>query len=202
MRSTSLVTGLVWPLLALFSNGAFAHHVSDGALPSTFTEGMLSGLAHPVIGPDHLAFMIGLGLVAYLVKKPIQLPLLFVGGTLAGCFLHLYSFDLPLLEPIIASTVLLFGALVGFKLVGAGGMLWLPAAIIAGVFHGYAYAESIIGAVNSALTAYLIGFALIQFAVAHVVARLATAVPVLRDHISKLGFALAAVGGYFLVNAI
>ena len=37
---------------------AFAHHAMDGQMPTSFAQGLLSGLAHPVIGPDHLAFII------------------------------------------------------------------------------------------------------------------------------------------------
>lgn len=180
-----------------------AHHVSDGAVPKNFTEGLLSGLAHPVIGPDHLAFIIALGLVAAMIKKPLWLPLLFVGGTLAGCIVHLYSVDLPMVEPMIASSVILFGAVLALKLTNeSNGGVWLAAGLLAGVFHGYAYGESIIGSVDSALFAYLLGFAAIQFLVAHSVARIADSVPVIREHAGKIGLALSAIGGYFLVGAL
>lgn len=189
-------------LFALFSDRLMAHHVNDMQLPRTFTEGLLSGLAHPVIGPDHLAFIIALGLVAYMIKKPVQLPLFFVGGTLAGCFAHMAGIDLPMVEPMIASSVVLVGALIALKSVGEGSKLWLPAALIAGAIHGYAYGESIIGSVTSALTAYLIGFAVVQFVVATAIASLAAAVPAIRVHSAKIGVVLSAIGGYLLFNAI
>jgi urease accessory protein len=37
---------------------------------------------------------------------------------------------------------------------------------IAGVFHGYAYGESIVGAETTPLSAYVIGFGVIQYLVA------------------------------------
>src|SRR5262249_57584778 len=40
---------------------AFAHHMMGGRTPSTFMEGLLSGLGHPVIGLDHLAFLLAVG---------------------------------------------------------------------------------------------------------------------------------------------
>src|SRR5262244_1869797 len=43
----------------LLADPAFAHHLMGGRMPSTFVEGLLSGLGHPVIGIDHLAFLVG-----------------------------------------------------------------------------------------------------------------------------------------------
>ena len=39
---------------------ASAHHVMGGKTPTTFVDGFLSGLGHPVIGPDHLAFLLAI----------------------------------------------------------------------------------------------------------------------------------------------
>ena len=46
--------------LFLMTASASAHHVMGGKIPTTFAEGFLSGLGHPVIGPDHLAFLLAL----------------------------------------------------------------------------------------------------------------------------------------------
>ena len=43
---------------------AFAHHVMGGKTPSTFREGILSGLGHPVIGIDHFAAVVAVGCLA------------------------------------------------------------------------------------------------------------------------------------------
>jgi urease accessory protein len=43
-------------LLLLYTTAAFAHHVMGGETPSTFVDGLLSGIGHPIIGADHLAF--------------------------------------------------------------------------------------------------------------------------------------------------
>ena len=37
---------------------ANAHHAMDSALPGNLLQGFVSGLAHPVIGLDHLLFVI------------------------------------------------------------------------------------------------------------------------------------------------
>ncbi|MET0472193.1 MAG: HupE/UreJ family protein, partial [Xanthobacteraceae bacterium] len=57
LRHAALV---VVPLL-LMTESASAHHVMGGRTPTTFVEGFLSGLGHPVIGPDHLAFLLAIG---------------------------------------------------------------------------------------------------------------------------------------------
>ena len=57
---------------------ASAHHVMGGMSPSTLFEGLLSGLAHPVIEMDHLAFVIALGLAAAFTSDGLRLVGLFV----------------------------------------------------------------------------------------------------------------------------
>src|SRR5262249_61127194 len=42
---------------------ASAHHLMGGKLPGNAWEGFLSGLGHPIIGPDHFAFVVGVGLI-------------------------------------------------------------------------------------------------------------------------------------------
>jgi urease accessory protein len=44
--------------------------------------------------------------------------------------------------------------------------LYMAIFAVAGLFHGGAYGEAIIGAENTPLVAYLIGFALIQYGIA------------------------------------
>jgi len=67
---------------------ALAHHVMGGKLPDTAWYGLLSGLGHPIIGIDHLAFVLGVGLMAYLAGRIVLLPVLLVAGTVLGCALH------------------------------------------------------------------------------------------------------------------
>ncbi|PKO63289.1 MAG: urease accessory protein UreJ, partial [Betaproteobacteria bacterium HGW-Betaproteobacteria-17] len=43
-------------LLLVASTSALAHHPMGGMTPQTLSQGLLSGLGHPVIGLDHLAF--------------------------------------------------------------------------------------------------------------------------------------------------
>lgn len=151
-------------MLALVQ-GAAAHHFMDGTTPATAAEGLLSGLAHPVIGLDHLLFLAAAAtlLAAWRRTPRFALAALFVAGALAGTVAHLRGANLPLPESLVAVTLL-----------GAAGALAfgraLPAVILAvalglaGGLHGYAYAETVVGAEQTPLAAYLAGFTVVQLA--------------------------------------
>src|SRR3546814_19155220 len=74
---------------------AHAHHAMDGAVPAGFAEGFVSGLAHPVIGLDHLAFIVAAGVVAGAARLGLWLPALFVAASIPGVALHLQAPALP-----------------------------------------------------------------------------------------------------------
>ncbi len=150
----------------LLAKPALAHHPFGGTAPKNIFEGLLSGVSHPVIGFDHLAFVIAVGLLAAVVNKGWRIPAAFVVATLAGTALHLAEFDLPMIELVIAVSVLLFGALAVMR-DRLNPLVVMPLAAIAGVFHGYAYGEAVVGAEPTPLAAYLIGFAGVELAIAY-----------------------------------
>ena len=157
------------------SSQALAHHPAGGMMPTSLFEGLASGLAHPVIGLDHFAFIIGVGLVAASLGRVFSLPLAFIGGTLAGCAIHLASVTLPGAELVIAASVVAAGALVAAK-ARLSSALMTAFAAVAGIAHGWAYGEGIFGAEQGALVAYLIGFVTIQAAIAVGTALIARAI--------------------------
>jgi urease accessory protein len=157
--AAAVVVGL--PLTA----PAFAHHFMGGQLPSTAWQGLLSGLGHPLIGLDHLAFTVGVGLMSQLAGRIMLLPLLFVTGSVLGCCIHIQGFDLPWPESVIALTVAAAATIVATRSKTPTVLLALLFGI-AGLFHGYAYGESIVGAEAVPLSAYVIGFGVIQYCVA------------------------------------
>ncbi|MGL5795218.1 MAG: HupE/UreJ family protein, partial [Waterburya sp.] len=125
-----------------------AHHPMGAKLPSNFTEGLLSGLGHPVIGVDHLAFVIAIGLLAALSNRlGMVIPLAFMFTTAVGTLIHLQSIDLPVVELVISASVLLIGILLA-QTNQTNLVLLTVIGAIAGIFHGYAYGESSIGAVT------------------------------------------------------
>ncbi|MEO1133533.1 MAG: HupE/UreJ family protein [Cyanobacteria bacterium J06639_1] len=143
---------------------AYAHHPTGAELPATFFQGLLSGVGHPVIGLDHLAFVIALGAIAAFSKQGFIAIAAFLATGLLGTVLHLQSADLPLVEIAIAFSTLAFGILVVLR--QSNLIAIATCAAIAGLFHGYAYGESIIGAEPTPFIAYLIGFTAIQAAIA------------------------------------
>ncbi|WP_035992137.1 HupE/UreJ family protein [Leptolyngbya sp. KIOST-1] len=166
-RSPLIGQGLVGGIAALLllPRPGLAHHPTGGQVPTTAVEGFLSGLGHPVIGFDHLAFVVALGLLAAVSAWGIAIPVVFVLTAMVGTGLHLAEITLPMAEPIIAGSVLGFGLLLARKdRPQSAGLAGLAA--IAGLFHGFAYGEAIFGAQTMPLVAYLIGFTAIQLAIA------------------------------------
>jgi urease accessory protein len=144
---------------------ASAHHVMGGGLPSTFSQGLLSGLGHPVIGPDHLAFLIAVGIAVGAGGLSLALPIVFVAASAIGVALHVYGLDVPGAELVIAVSVILVGFLIARGRALPLGV-WASLFGIAGLAHGYAYGESIFGAEPTPLLAYLAGLVIIQSAIA------------------------------------
>jgi urease accessory protein len=153
------------------TGAALAHHPLGGMTPTSVTEGFLSGLGHPVIGFDHLAFVIAVGLIAAFHRNRVVMPAAFVTGTIGGAALTLAAVTLPVAELVITGSVIVGGAVAMRGRVTdlrlAGGL-----AAGAGLFHGWAYGATIIGAEPTPILAYLAGFGLVQMAIAIGVATL------------------------------
>ena len=147
----------------LMTASASAHHVMGGKIPTTFTEGFLSGLGHPVIGPDHLAFLLAIGVAVGVGGLNLVLPLLFVVASAIGVTLHVNGVNLPGAEIVVAVSVLFAGFLIA-RGRALPVSLWAILFAAAGLFHGYAFGESIFGAERSPLHAYLLGLIIVQSA--------------------------------------
>jgi urease accessory protein len=191
-------------MLATAAPLTHAHHPMGGVMPSTFSEGLLSGFGHPIIGIDHFAFLIVVGLLSVSLTGAVRylVPAMFVAGTVGGTLYHLGAADLPMVETMIALSVLLGGMAVLLKRNWPALVLGALSAAM-GVFHGYAYGEAVIGAENTPLLAYLFGFSLIQFAVIVAVIKITDALArrstTLQSNAVRLGgLATAATGAIFL----
>jgi len=147
------------------AGAALAHHPMGATTPDTLGQGLLSGLGHPIIGIDHLAFIVAVGIAAAFTPRAWLSPLAFVTATLVGCLLLLGGVVLPIAEFVISASVIVVGAAI---LSGRAIPASVYAALfaVAGLFHGFAYGESIVGAETTPLLAYLVGFVTVQYAIA------------------------------------
>ncbi len=141
-----------------------AHHPMGGRAPANFFEGFVSGFAHPIIGLDHFVFLIAVGVLAIGLQLRYWIPALFIMATVVGTVLHMMSVNLLWVDAMIALSILLSGVLLlGFREHRQAVLLVLCG--IAGVFHGYAYGEAILGAEPTPIAAYLVGFTIIQYVI-------------------------------------
>lgn len=205
LRGAAVITGALI-LSAAFP--VFAHHPMGGLTPQTFSQGLLSGFGHPIIGLDHFAFLVVAMLLASMLKGAARYltPLVFIGGTIGGTVLHLGATNIPMSETLIALTVVIGGVLVLTRRY-PGALVLSTVFAVSGILHGYAYGEAIVGAQASPLLAYLIGFALIQYALiaAGVLAmeKLATRSENARLIAARVGsFAALLTGGLFLALSL
>jgi urease accessory protein len=141
-------------LALLVAGPALAHHPMEGMqlVPSAFT-GLISGLAHPLLGPDHLLFLVALALVGLQRSGRWMITLLAVG--LAGSALGLIWPGLPAAELLVSLTLVVEGLVVLGRL--PQGLL-LPAFAL----HGYVLSGSVIGWESTSIATYLLGLLLSQ----------------------------------------
>ena len=216
-KHKAIAPGLIFSLMLVANllialDPVLAHHPMGGKIPVNFMEGFLSGLGHPVIGLDHLVFVIAIGLLAALFqnKLGVIIPLVFTIATAMGTGIHLLSIDLPVPEIIISASVLVMGVFLAKEDRGSLILFLILLIIlgaIAGIFHGYAYGESIIGAEITALGAYLLGFSSIQLiisALAFACGRLIISKADLKSNLifRFAGFTICGIGFTFLSSAI
>ena len=140
MRASLKGTLLFVASLAV-SAGAWAHGAESGVAhqEASFWQGML----HPLTGVDHLAAMLVVGLWSATTAGRLWVaPLAFANFLLAGAILGLSGFGLPVVEPMIAASLLVLGLLVSTRqqLPSLAG-----AALVGGfaLFHGIAHGQEL-----------------------------------------------------------
>lgn len=200
-----LLLGLPAMGLLFMATPVLAHHPFGGQIPTNALQGFLSGLGHPVVGFDHLAFVIAAGLLAAAMGQGLSIPLGFVLASIFGTVLHLMALDLPAPESIVSFSVLLFGGLLAMKQYPKLGLI-VALAVLAGIFHGYAYGEAVVGAEITPLVAYLSGFAAVQMAIATIAYTVANRLNAKSPNPGLMlrfaGFTLAGIGAAFLSGVL
>lgn len=130
LRKSLLVLALLTPTAASAHPGLSGH-----------THNLISGIAHPLFGFDHLLAMLAIGIFAAQRggKSLWQLPIAFISlMAVGGIFGANGVVRVPLMEQLIAASVLIFGILIAtatklsFKAI-------LPIVGAFALFHGFAH---------------------------------------------------------------
>ena len=125
----------------LAATPAFAH------LPHGEYGSFAAGLSHPLFGLDHIIAMVAVGLWASVLggRALWLVPAGFVGTMIAGYLLALLGLPLPLVEPMILSSIVLLGLLVALTVRLNPGVGMALAGLFA-LFHGHAHGGELAGA--------------------------------------------------------
>jgi urease accessory protein len=174
-----------------------AHEGAGGA------EGLVAGLTHPLLGPDHLAAMVAIGLWGAFLGMPavwmlpVIFPLLMAIAALAG----MSGLPLPGAEIGIALSAIVVGAAIALcKRVP----LWAAAAVVAifALFHGHAHGVELPAAAHP--FAYAAGFVLMT-GILHIVGILLGVLirwPAGLMAVRAVGAGIAGLGLFFLAGAV
>jgi urease accessory protein len=158
----TLLTVVIW----LLASPALAHHPLGGLPMQTLSDGLLSGIGHPVLGFDHLFFVILVGIAAVFTRCRFAAPAAYIAAMLTGCLITSLWVEIPASEFLVALSLLVLGsALLSGRDMGLPATLMIFAGF--GLFHGAAF-----GAVLSnqeagfgiqVLTGYLLGLGVTQY---------------------------------------
>ena len=159
------------------------------------TEGFAAGMAHPLLGIDHLLGMLAVGLWAAQAGSR-ALPVAFLAGMAGGLALGLATALPGWMEHGVAASVLALGLILALA-VPARAALALPAATVFGLLHGAVHGGEIGGAVPATVLGMLLASAGLQ-AAGYAIGRASAG----RMAVARAGGAgIAAVGAVLLVLA-
>jgi len=140
-------------VLVLMSSTVSAHE--GGGIVGGFASGFL----HPLLGWDHVAAMVAVGLWGAFLGSPAIwiLPVVFPLVMAFGGALGVLGIPIPAVETGIAASAVVLGLMVA---VAARPPLWVAALIVGvfAVFHGHAHGTELPDAANP--LAYSLGFVL------------------------------------------
>ncbi|MEJ6658143.1 MAG: HupE/UreJ family protein [Synechococcus sp. ChSW.bin.154] len=162
-RNTRALCGLgvVAVIGLLFSSAgpAVAHHpfaMAEGGEMNAL-QGLLSGIGHPLLGPDHLLFLLAIGLIG--LRRPVAWVLPLLAFALGGAVLTQIFPLASSLEPAAEALVSL-----GLAVEGLIALNIIPAGILLPVIglHGYLLGGAIVGAESTPLFTYFLGLLIAQ----------------------------------------
>jgi urease accessory protein len=188
-------TRLIAVLLCLAAVSPAAAHTGD------VVGGFFGGLAHPVLGPDHVAAMVAVGLWGAFLGSPAiyLLPVVFPLVMALGGALGILGVPLPGTEIGIAISAVLLGLAV---VLAIKPPIWM-AALLGGtfaIFHGHAHGAELPPGADA--LAYSVGFVVATglLHLAGIALGLLARWPAGRLAVRTTGGAIALAGVVFLIR--
>jgi urease accessory protein len=194
------------PMLRTCALVIFALSISSGALAHTegaMAGGFASGFSHPLLGADHIAAMVAVGLWGAFLGAPAiyLLPIVFPLVMALGGVLGILGVPLPGVEIGIAVSAVVLGAMVALAVKPHLAVATVLVGAFA-IFHGYAHGAELPAGDNA--IAYSAGF-VIATGLLHlcgIAIGLLTRWPAGRITVRLAGSAIAVAGLVFLSKLI
>lgn len=152
MLQRSTVLFLTTALVFLATPDLALAHASEG-----YGGGFVAGFTHPILGWDHVAAMVAVGLWGAFLGSPaiwilpVVFPLVMALGAVAG----IVGIPVPAIETGIALSAVVLGMMIVFAVKPP---IWIAAIVVGAfaIFHGYAHGTELPATVNA--FAYAVGF--------------------------------------------
>lgn len=165
--------------------------------------GFLSGILHPLTGPDHLVAMVAVGLWGAFLGVPAiwVLPVVFPLVMAVGAILGVAEVAIPFVESGIAVSAIVLGLMVAFAAKPPLPVAALLVGIFA-IFHGHAHGTELPASADA--LAYSLGFVLATGALhlAGVGLGFAVEKPAGRKFVRGCGGVIALVGLGYLTGVL
>ncbi len=187
-----MLRSLVVVVVSLAASPALAHSGS-------IAGGFAGGFVHPMLGPDHVAAMVAVGLWGAFLGRPAIyiLPVVFPLVMALGGALGILGAPLPGVEFVVASSAMVLGAMVALA---ARPPLWIAAVLVGlfAIFHGQAHGAELPPAADAVV--YSAGFVVATglLHLAGIAFGLLARWPAGRIAVRALGVAIAMAGSIFL----
>lgn len=154
MRSYTAVFSSIFVLVSVALSGTALAHTGHG-----YGGGFISGFAHPILGWDHVAAMVAVGLWGAFLGAPSIwiLPIVFPLVMAFGAVLGILGVPIPAVETGIALSAVVLGLMIALAV---RAPIWVSAVLVGlfAIFHGYAHGTEL--PASTIVFAYAIGFVL------------------------------------------
>ncbi|QDG76057.1 HupE/UreJ family protein [Labrenzia sp. PHM005] len=184
----------------------FSFIISEPALAHSgggYGGGFISGFVHPILGWDHVAAMVAVGLWGAFLGAPSiwVLPVVFPIVMAFGAILGILGVPVPAVETGIALSAVVLGLMIAFAVKAP---IWMSAVLVGlfAIFHGYAHGTELPASAN--IFAYAVGF-VIATGMLHMIGiafGLLVKWPAGRVAVRSAGGAISLAGVAFLVGAV